>query len=302
MSFDQDFQAGIRLIRDSYTKKTAAKDEEIIKLRGDIARKDAEIKDLNARVGSLELHYSRAEKKLAEMSRTIAKLSNFKQSVMESLANDTDVHVATPAGFGLRDSPSPTARAYAPGSGDRMQSPENSGRRIDLEGLSMQSAFDEGSFSGNSTTRLFTAMPMHSPTVNERSEEPLTKSTSTPKHQGLQSPDRNNKPERRRTNSVKFTDNPLDQGLASTSGNVLAPPTEHPGLRTSPSSSIVDGRQFFKKARQTLSYDEFTTLLWNVKAYNNREQSRTHTLDNLSRLLDDRHRDLLAEFERLLHA
>jgi hypothetical protein len=38
------------------------------------------------------------------------------------------------------------------------------------------------------------------------------------------------------------------------------------GSPTTPSVGAVDGREFFKKARSTLSYDEFTTLLANVKS------------------------------------
>ena len=30
---------------------------------------------------------------------------------------------------------------------------------------------------------------------------------------------------------------------------------------------VVDGREFFKKARSLLSYDAFTSLLWQVKWY-----------------------------------
>ncbi|KAJ3405018.1 hypothetical protein HDV05_006781, partial [Chytridiales sp. JEL 0842] len=42
--------------------------------------------------------------------------------------------------------------------------------------------------------------------------------------------------------------------------------SQHQGSPTAPSVGAVDGREFFKKARSTLSYDEFTTLLANVKA------------------------------------
>ncbi|KAJ3134088.1 hypothetical protein HK100_003888, partial [Physocladia obscura] len=47
----------------------------------------------------------------------------------------------------------------------------------------------------------------------------------------------------------------------------------------------VDGREFFKLARAQLSYDDFTNLLSNVKAYNARDQSRQRTVENLQSLL-----------------
>ncbi|KAI9136273.1 hypothetical protein BKA69DRAFT_182176 [Paraphysoderma sedebokerense] len=70
---------------------------------------------------------------------------------------------------------------------------------------------------------------------------------------------------------------------------------------SNPSSpQAVDGREFFRIARQTLSYDEFTILLWNVKAYNNREQTRQKTIENLNILLGTKHKSLFERFEKLL--
>ncbi|KAJ3046359.1 hypothetical protein HK097_000938, partial [Rhizophlyctis rosea] len=96
-------------------------------------------------------------------------------------------------------------------------------------------------------------------------------------------------------------------GAGSTSGSDVGSPVFVPGEQqgqggggAGAQAQPIDGREFFKKARGRLSYDEFTTLLWNVKAYNAREQSRHRTLDNLSDLLNDRHRDLYDQFERLL--
>ncbi|KAJ1558557.1 hypothetical protein HK405_013422 [Cladochytrium tenue] len=72
------------------------------------------------------------------------------------------------------------------------------------------------------------------------------------------------------------------------------------GSASDSAGGSVDGREFFKRARATLSYDEFTSLLSNVKSYNAKEQSRQRTLDNLQQLLGERHRNLFDQFERLL--
>ena len=46
--------------------------------------------------------------------------------------------------------------------------------------------------------------------------------------------------------------------------------------------------------------EQFTTLLWNVKAYNARDQSRSRTLENLKELFGEKYHDLYDQFERML--
>ena len=45
---------------------------------------------------------------------------------------------------------------------------------------------------------------------------------------------------------------------------------------------------------------QFTSLLWNVKAYNNRDQSRARTLENVFQSIGHKHPVIHEEFERLL--
>lgn len=80
---------------------------------------------------------------------------------------------------------------------------------------------------------------------------------------------------------------------------VRSEPKNSPLDRTQPTESI-DGRSFFKKARNALSYDEFTALLYNVKSYNVREQSRSTTLNNLQEILLPKHANLYEEFEEMV--
>ncbi|ORX79106.1 hypothetical protein BCR32DRAFT_294641 [Anaeromyces robustus] len=62
----------------------------------------------------------------------------------------------------------------------------------------------------------------------------------------------------------------------------------------------IDGRDFFKLARSKLSYDQFTSLLANVKAYNNKDQGKGKTLENIEVILGETHHDLYKQFEKLL--
>ncbi|KAG4093923.1 hypothetical protein H8356DRAFT_1696139 [Neocallimastix lanati (nom. inval.)] len=65
-------------------------------------------------------------------------------------------------------------------------------------------------------------------------------------------------------------------------------------------TETIDGRDFFKLARIKLSYDQFTSLLNNVKAYNNRDQGKEKTLENIEIALGEEHHDLYEQFEQLL--
>ncbi|CAG8684039.1 10526_t:CDS:2, partial [Ambispora leptoticha] len=69
--------------------------------------------------------------------------------------------------------------------------------------------------------------------------------------------------------------------------------------QTQSSNNTVDGREFFRRARGLLTNEEFNSLLSNVKAYNNRQQSRRQTLDNIRGLLGTRHRELYEQFVKL---
>ncbi|KAK9728592.1 hypothetical protein K7432_000941 [Basidiobolus ranarum] len=65
-------------------------------------------------------------------------------------------------------------------------------------------------------------------------------------------------------------------------------------------SSSVNGKDFFRKARRILSYDEFTSLISNVKAYNSREQTKARTINNVSRILLPKYSELYSQFENLI--
>ncbi|KAJ1338848.1 hypothetical protein BSLG_006485 [Batrachochytrium salamandrivorans] len=79
--------------------------------------------------------------------------------------------------------------------------------------------------------------------------------------------------------------------------------TLRPGIhrhQQDPPPLTVDGRDFFKMAQSNLSYNEFTALLWNVKAFNNREQTKLKMLQNLDSLFAPQHRYILDQFEKMV--
>jgi hypothetical protein len=52
----------------------------------------------------------------------------------------------------------------------------------------------------------------------------------------------------------------------------------------------VDGKTFFRSARDKLSYEDFSTLLASMKRLNNQEQTRDQTLNAAKKLLGLRSR------------
>ncbi|KAJ3288935.1 hypothetical protein HDU76_007604, partial [Blyttiomyces sp. JEL0837] len=110
-NIDQDFENGIRMVRDAHSKKAAMKDAEILQLRGELSKKDAEVKELQLRIEQLETLLTRSEKRVTEMSRAVTKLASFKQSVMESLANDEELEEIRSLTAGDRRSVGATAAA-----------------------------------------------------------------------------------------------------------------------------------------------------------------------------------------------
>uniref|UniRef100_A0A7S4QHW4 At4g15545-like C-terminal domain-containing protein n=1 Tax=Alexandrium monilatum TaxID=311494 RepID=A0A7S4QHW4_9DINO len=67
------------------------------------------------------------------------------------------------------------------------------------------------------------------------------------------------------------------------------------------SSPVVDGKQFFRQARNRLSYDSFNAFLASIKRLNNQQQSREETLEEARRIFGPELQDLYKDFENLLN-
>merc|ERR1712061_932424 len=63
----------------------------------------------------------------------------------------------------------------------------------------------------------------------------------------------------------------------------------------------VDGKQFFRQARNNLSYEAFNEFLTNIKKLNNQQQTREETLDEARRIFGTELQHLFKEFEQLLN-
>ncbi|KAJ3185900.1 hypothetical protein HK101_009756 [Irineochytrium annulatum] len=342
LGIDQDFENGIRILRETHSKKVALKDAEIMQLRSELTRKENENK--------LQVQCARSDKRIAEMSRAVSKLASFKQAVMDSLANDDSGDSSE-----LRRIQA-SAMTYSTGDLNGYDNYDNqfNGENTTRYGYSKASAGGYGASPERATEDILNSIlsgnnepskSIKDIVANEnlrrqqqqqqQSQQPSPPRPTTP-GLGGQQPIINGAPApagvssagsagagassaKRVTGLVAFESlspqmRPSYLGGTGTTGQQSEPqyastaglgggghsgsvsPTAGSGAQV----QSVDGREFFRNARALLSYDEFTALLANVKAYNNREQSRHRTLENLMTLLGDRHRDICEQFERLL--
>ncbi|KAL3901359.1 MAG: hypothetical protein SGCHY_000667 [Lobulomycetales sp.] len=65
-------------------------------------------------------------------------------------------------------------------------------------------------------------------------------------------------------------------------------------------SKIIDGKEFFKVAKETLSRQQFDALLSNVKSLNSRSLNKFQVVGNMREALGPEHNDILLSFERML--
>mmetsp|Transcript_82894 Transcript_82894/g.258862 ORF Transcript_82894/g.258862 Transcript_82894/m.258862 type:complete len:277 (+) Transcript_82894:2-832(+) len=63
----------------------------------------------------------------------------------------------------------------------------------------------------------------------------------------------------------------------------------------------VDGKQFFRRARNSLSYEAFNDFLAGIKRLNNQQQTREETLAQARRIFGPEQHSLYMEFEQLLN-
>ena len=62
----------------------------------------------------------------------------------------------------------------------------------------------------------------------------------------------------------------------------------------------MDGKEFFRRARARLSYENFSQFLQNIKELNAHKQTRAETLARAAEIFGDENDDLCAAFETLL--
>lgn len=87
-------EESLKNIRDCFIGQLANKDLEVTNLKGEMAKRDNEHKEvesqLSLRITQLEQQLARSDKRIAEMSKSVSKLASFKQNVLSSFADDLE--------------------------------------------------------------------------------------------------------------------------------------------------------------------------------------------------------------------
>lgn len=96
------------------------------------------------------------------------------------------------------------------------------------------------------------------------------------------------------------------QGESGHYSRPVSPPPQQPPAQRPPSpgpleAPPVDGKQFFRKARSSLSYEAFNEFLANIKRLNNQQQTREETLEQARHIFGPEQHHLYQEFEHLLN-
>ncbi|CAG8611229.1 11899_t:CDS:10 [Ambispora gerdemannii] len=404
LTTEQEFETGIRIIRDAYRKKIATKDTEIDALYKDLRRRDAEIQDLQLRIVELEARLAKSDKRIADLSKLVTRLNQFRQNVLDSLEeNDLSdfnnvrqqrKETAAATSQILLDDEAEyyedeltTANATTIGGGavaggtdnrhifDMSEFEEFSDSRSvspaggDVGDLMPVTRVTESSTIPTtiSTNTTISTSKTASSTPKSKYHEPTATTTTSPSSAPLiksQQQTRSSAPTTpassggvreitsgiaglgvgagasvtggtQRKKNVTFAserkkwkssniggissalteEQHYDEELIERQPPIIQqqqdeltqqPPPPPPPLQSlhqtteqTQSSNTVDGREFFRRARGLLTNEEFNSLLSNVKAYNNRQQSRRQTLDNIRGLLGTRHRELYEQFVKL---
>ncbi|CAJ1362417.1 unnamed protein product [Effrenium voratum] len=89
----------------------------------------------------------------------------------------------------------------------------------------------------------------------------------------------------------------------TTTPESFRPAWDAPPLPQEPTTGAapIDGKQFFRQARNSLSYEAFNEFLANIKRLNNQQQSRETTLEEAKRIFGPELQHLYQDFELLLN-
>ena len=107
-------------------------------------------------------------------------------------------------------------------------------------------------------------------------------------------------PRRNLTNvSAANSGSPLNTSLSSSSPNKSYSSTGNTSA-TYHNVQLLEGKQFFKKAKLELPYDSFNSFLSCIKRFNAKQATKDETLKTVRSIFGDEHEDLYVNFEMIL--
>jgi len=88
INLESEFENAVNAVRNAFNNKITEKDSEVILLRNELIQKQNEIKEYVQKIAHLENYIFKCDKKINEMAKVIAKLSNFKKNVLQSFGEE----------------------------------------------------------------------------------------------------------------------------------------------------------------------------------------------------------------------
>ncbi|KAI3633288.1 hypothetical protein MIR68_008235 [Amoeboaphelidium protococcarum] len=275
---NNEFEAGVRLIREAYSKRLAQKETEVVSLRGENARHRALIEDLQRQNKQLVDENLELNQKLTDLNKNLNKLNQFRSTVLQSFSESG---LEVPPEFSL------------PHSSHHLHTVQG-GRSVSYQPFIKSQAGHE--LAGNATSIL-------------RDQSNTFRFSTALNNRTLNLNNNNNNIDNNNNNS-NF---PADFGQDVNINDVRSPTSasrrtvfdrdqqqQQQYSQQQKQVSSVDAREFFKHLKKILSYQEYTDLYNNVKKYNQRQQSSSITLQNVYEIIGLKYPLLYSEFEKIM--
>eukprot|EP00250_Pteridium_aquilinum_P005948 c15957_g1_i1 orf=261-1328(+) len=298
-------------------------------LRQRLQEKDQIVYTLQERVGELEQALEESSANLSQaldeqakltterntlaasvkkLTRDVAKLETFKRALMQSLQEDDEtstqsgtVEKLTASQLTSFDSSLSTSSSLSESdilAARHEYKPAGAGggssRSVSLKYSSMQG--DEVHPESDGSKSLFSQGYSLTP---PRLTPQLTPTGSPKKQSGASSP-------RHYSASGSPKQHSVSDGRTSfsssqpTSKRTTAPNSPPKGSYSATRTPRVDGKEFFRQARNRLSYEQFSAFLANIKELNAHKQSREETLRKADEIFGAENKDLYHSFDGLL--
>lgn len=302
-------------------QKLTEKEQIIYELQERLSEMEGTLQDTAARLSvALDEQARLATEKnnlaalVKKLTRDVAKLETFKKALMQSLQEDNEVPSTGSENIpakqvGSLDSSSLSNSSFRDTLLGRAQSEED--KSAESESLRLTSSKSSSALEDENHSVADVSRPGVSPVF------PLTPSRLTPQltptgspkkqsaasspreHSGAGSPKRQFTSETTRYHSVGearasyYSSQPTSKRTTA--------PNSPPGGSLPARTPRVDGKEFFRQARNRLSYEQFSAFLSNIKELNAHRQTREETLRKADEIFGTENKDLYASFDSLLN-
>ncbi|KAI5058509.1 hypothetical protein GOP47_0026679 [Adiantum capillus-veneris] len=289
----------------SLRQKLADREMTVSTLQGHVSELQHELQQASTRLSSvleeqekLAAEKASLEASVKKLNRDVAKLETFKKALMHSL-QDEDESPASSIQEQRSTNTTPVVTSPAPFVAPE---PEAKSRSTTPQIFPLTPS--------NLTPSL---SPSRSPRRHSASNSPKSRSiaVSPTKRQPVKGSSAATSPLKSRTKSSSSNKEPskVSSKWHSVSDGRLSLPSSLPTSKhaTAPNSpphiartARVDGKEFFRQARNRLSYEQFSAFLANIKELNAHHQTREETLKKASEIFGSENADLYEAFDGLL--